>query len=163
MVNSTVYSKLLRALRSFTRTNSITLYAIIPYRNLRGLPKHLNGHPRLSEQNLLPQNMVWRTREASRPLGDPTLEGSRTRPDQHFAAQSRPHQTPHHRRGRRWDSHPPDPTPQDGKEGGGFPPTKPHTRKGKEGGGVPINPTRAHTTGGRLPRPFWKGGWGRSA
>ena len=61
-------------------------------RNLQGLPKPVNEHPRVSEQNLLPQNMVWRTREASRPPGDPTLEGPRIRPHQDF----------------------PDPTPQGG-------------------------------------------------
>ena len=104
---------------------------ITPYcnRNLQGLPKHLNEHPRVSEQNLLLQNMVWRTKEASRPPGDPTLEGPRIPPHQDFSARSRPHQTPHHR-----------------VEGGGFPPTRPHTtaRDGSrggwtQGGGFPDN------------------------
>ena len=76
------------------------LYCIVPNRNLQGLPKHLNGHPKVSEQNLLPQNMVWRSREASRS----------PRAQQDFPARTRPHQTPQHR-----------------GEGGGFPPTRPHT------------------------------------
>ena len=57
------------------RTDFIALDCIVPNRNLHGLPEHLNGHPRVSEQNLLPQNMVWRTREASPPPGHRTLEG----------------------------------------------------------------------------------------
>ena len=139
------------ALRS-ERTDSITLYCIVPNRNLKGLPKHSNGHPRASEQNLLPQNIVGRTREASRPPGDPILEGPRIRPNQDFPARS-----------------PLDSTPQKGKEGGGFP-TRPHTtarepkpQRRKERGGFPINPTRAHTTKkgrGRLPRLFGGGGGG---
>ena len=104
--------------------------------------------------------MVWRTRDTSRQPGDPTQEGPRIRPHQDFPAGSRPHQTPHHHREKGGDSHAPDPTPQQGKEGG---PPRPHTTGGEEGGGVPINPTRAHTTGsrgaeGRLTRPFHLGG-----
>ena len=45
----------------------IALYCIVPNGNLQDLPKHLNEHPRVPEQNLLPQNIVWHTREASRP------------------------------------------------------------------------------------------------
>ena len=51
------------------RTDFIALCCKVPNGNLQGLPKHLNGHPRVSEQNLVPQNMAWRTREASRPPG----------------------------------------------------------------------------------------------
>ena len=100
------------------RTDSITLCCIVPNRNLQGLPKHPSGHPRVSEQNLLPHNMAWRTREASRPPGGPTLEGPRIRPHQDFPARSRPHQAPHHRR----------------KEGGGFPPTRARPFGGGGGG-----------------------------
>ena len=57
------------------RTDSITLYCTVSNRNLQGLPQHLNRHPRVSEQNPLPQNMVWRTGEVSRPPGDPSREG----------------------------------------------------------------------------------------
>ena len=147
------------------RTDFIALCCIALIRNLQGLPKLLNGHPRLSEQNLLPQNMIWRTRQASRPPGDTTLEGPRIRPHQDFPAQTRPHQTPHHR-GREGtphlgggDSHPQHPTPQGEKEG----PTHqtPHHREG-EGEGIPINPTTTSQTIAGVgtyatpcPNPLW--------
>ena len=103
------------------RTDFIAPYCIVPNRNLQGLPKHLNGFPKVSEQNPLPQNMVWCTRvEASRAPGDPTLEGPWIRPHQDFLARTRPHQTPHHR-----------------GEGGGFPPTRPHTTGEERGSGKP--------------------------
>ena len=146
------------------RTDFIALYCIVPNRNLQGLPKHLNGHPRVSEKNLLPQKTVWRSREASRPPGDRTLEGPRIRPHQDFPARTRPHQTPHHR-----------------GEGGGFLRTRPHTtggeggrgspthntphhRQKKEGGGFPIKPTATHTTkGGGFPHHLEGVGGPRSA
>ena len=103
-----------------------SIYCIVPNRNLQGLPKHLNGHPKVSEQNLLPQNMVSCTREASRAPGDPTLEGPRTRPHQDCPARTRPRQTPHHR----------------GE--GGFPPTRPHTTGGGRGRGIPTHQTPHH-------------------
>ena len=99
------------------RTDFAAPYCIVPNRNLQGLPKHLNEHPKVSEQNLLPQNMVWCTREASRAPGDATLEGPRIRPHQDFPARTQPHQTPHHR-----------------GEGGGFPPSRHHTPQGGERG-----------------------------
>ena len=99
---------------------------------------------------------------------NPTLKGSRIRPHQDL---SRPHQTPHHR----GDSYPPDPTPQQEKEGE-FPTHQTHTtaRKGRishppdptlQGGGKeggdsksnPPQPTPQEGGGARLPRPFEKG------
>ena len=120
------------------RTDFIALYCIVPSRNLQGLPKHLNAHPRVSEQNLLPQNMVWRTREASQPPGDPTLEGPRIRPRQDF----------------------PNPTPQGA--GRGIPTHQtPHHRGG---GGFPINPTTTHTAElGAASQTIWGVGGGRGA
>ena len=153
------------------RTDFIALYCIVPNRNLQGLPKHLNGHPRVSEQKLLPQNMVWRTREASglphserttdstpprlpstnSTPPDPTPQGGGRGIPTHQTPYHRAkregiptHKTPHHTgRRREGDSHPPDPTPQGGKEGRGF----------------PINPTTTH--GGGFPDHFFFGGGGR--
>ena len=80
--------------------------------------------------------MVWRTRQASRQAGHPPLEGPRVRPHPAFPPKSRR---------REGDSHPPHPHHR--KEGGEFPPTRPHTM-GREA-----------RRDGRLPRPFG-GGWG---
>ena len=126
------------------------MYCIVPNTNLRGLPKHLNGHARVSEQNLIPQNMVWRTREASRPPGNPTLK------DHGF---TKPHTT----RGRKGDSHPPDPTPRGGaRREGDSHPQDPTPQGGEGGRGIPNQPHHNphHRKGGRLPRPFWGGGGG---
>ena len=139
MVHSAAYSKIL-----VVRTGSLILYCIVPSRNLQGLPKHLNGHPRVSEQNLLPQNMVWRTRkihdhQKTRLWKD---HGFGIRPHQDFPARSRPHQTPQGGEGGR--GIPTHQTPHHRGKEGGFPPTRPHTtersfkttRRG-EGGGFP--------------------------
>ena len=83
------------------RTDLITLYGIVHNRNLQGLPRHLNGYPRVSAQNFPPQNMVWRTREASRP---PETHSGRT-------TDSTPARLPS------TESTAPDPTPKK-KEGG---------------------------------------------
>ena len=145
------------------RTDFLAPYCIVPNRNLQGLPKHQNGHPKVSEQNLPPQNMVWCTREASRPHSGRTTDSTSPR----LPAQTRPHQTPHHRgegggfpptrphttgRGRgRGNSHPQDPTPQGEEEGGGFPPTRPHTteEEEEEGRGIPTHQTPHHREGRR--------------
>ena len=110
------------------RTDFIALYCIVPNRNLQGLPKHVNGHPKVSKQNLLPQNMVWRTREVH----------------DHHERTKTPHQTPHHREkgGREGASPPPDPTPQGGKEGIPSPPARPpHHSRRRTGDSHPQRPT----------------------
>ena len=89
------------------RTDSMTLYCIVPNRNLQGVPKQLNRHPKVSEQNLLPQNMVWRTA-----LGFDPTKTSHT------------------------ESTVPNPTPGR-QGGRGFPPTRPHTTAGGAGNGFP--------------------------
>ena len=67
--------------------------------NFQGLPKHLNGHPRVSEQNL--------------------LEGDSHPPD--------PTPQPQGGGRREGEFHTQGPTPQEGeKEGGGFPHHTPH-------------------------------------
>ena len=103
--------------------------------------------------------MVWRTREASRRRGDPTLQGPRIRPHQ---VDPRPHTT---EKRREEDSHPPHPTPRDptAKEGVGFPPTRPHNTGGTERGfphHIPNQPTRARATGGEERGADHLGGWG---
>ena len=123
------------------RTDFIALYCMVPNRNLQGLPKHLNGHPKVSEQNLLPQNMVWRTREASRLSRPP-------RAHHDFPAPTRPHQTPLHRgEGGKFTHQTPH---HRGGGGNAFPHTRPHTTAGEEEGGLP--PTTPHTTEGEGER-----------
>ena len=132
------------------------LYCTVPNRTLQGLPKHLNGHPKVSEQNLLPQNMVWRTREASRPPHelDPTKPHTTGGREGGGFPTTRPHttqgrreslptyRTPHHRGGRRkGDSHPQHPTPQGEKEGGGFPPRDPTPQGRRASQSTPPQPT----------------------
>ena len=135
------------------RTDFIALYYIVPNRNLQGLPKHLNGHPKVSEQNLLPQKRFG----ALEKLLD---HHEPTKTSQHELDPTKPHTTG----GREGDSHPPDPTPQA---------TRPHTTGGRRKGdshtqhptpqgekGFPVNPTTTHTTEGRGLPDHLGGGWG---
>ena len=106
----------------------MALYCIIPNRNLQGLPKHLNGHPKVSEQNLL--NMVWGTIEKLHDHHEPT------KTSQHELDPTKPHTTGG---GRGIPSH------QTPRHRNSFPPTRPHTTGKEEGGFLPTTP---HTTGG---------------
>ena len=112
------------------RTDFIALYCIVRNRNLQGPPKHLNRHPKVSEQNLLPLILVWRTKEASRPPRAHQDFPARTDPTKpHTTGGGRgipTHQTPHH-----------------SQEGGNpFPPTRPHTTGGRrKGDSDPQHPT----------------------
>ena len=122
--------------------------------------KNLNGHPRVSEQNLLPLNMVWRTREASRHQETPLWKDNGfdpTKTSQHELDPTKPHTT----QGREGDSHPPDPTPQG--EGHSHPqdptpqqkgiPTHktPHHKADPTPQGGKEGPTTTHTRGGGFP------------
>ena len=127
-------------------TDFIALHWRVPNRNLQGLPKHLNGHPRVSEQNLLPFNMVWRIREASRPPGDPALERPRIRPHQDF-------QPNYITQGREGDSHPPDPTPTH---------QTPQHREGRREG-TPTQPHHNPHQGSVFPNHLGGGGGGHGA
>ena len=151
------------------RTDFIAPCCIVPNRNLQGLPKHLNGHPKVSEQNLLPQNMLWCTREASRAPGTPlwkdhgfdqTLhhsgEGGGFPPTRPHTTAGRwrgipTHKTPHHRgRRRERDSHPPDPTKEE--EGRGIPTHKtPHHREGRREGDSQSTPPQPTPQKGSFP------------
>ena len=141
------------------RTDFIAPYCIVPNMNLQGLPKHLNGHPKVSEQNFSHRTWFGALEKFHEHQETPLWKDhgfDLTKTSKHELDPTKPHTTG----GKEGDSHPPDPTPQGGKgdshtpqgekEGGAFPPTRPHTtEEEEEGRGIPTHQTPHHRAGRR--------------